>query len=319
MILNKMTKCLLIAATLLLTVGIGNAGEFAVYHIGNSLSGDLYRYFGKVGSRYETTQGNTYSWGYHFRPATVLTFIYAHPDAEKTTSVVDLTATSGGSRTNLAPWTTALPGKHWDVVTLQPHPATDQGPNLLSDNIAAINGMIAKARENPANASTRFYIYAAWTQVSTNDPNLFSRTYAASTIVRANPDRTPASASRDFIELLCDRVRQTHPEVGVIPVGEVLYTLDQMMQQGEFDQFSSINQLHRDIIHLNSVGQNLTAWTAYATIFQQSPVGLPYDKDGNKVVAPFSNVQDIDAHDLKLMQQTIWKIVKSMKRYTNVQ
>ncbi|MDD5674124.1 MAG: hypothetical protein PHC61_08180 [Chitinivibrionales bacterium] len=298
------------------------AGTFSVYHVGNSLTGDLFYDFKNVATRYEATQGNSYTWGLHFWAGHCLTIIYLHPDSTDGTGVqtaVGLTNTSSWAAANTVPWTTALPNNHWDVVTMQPFPAGDQGPNLLKDNIAAVNGMIAKAKLNNSNASTRFFIYGAWSEVTIADPGLFSRTYSAATIKLSNPDSTPGSTCRDFIEMLCDSVRKTNPDVSVIPVGEVLYALDQKMQNHEFNDFTSLIQFHRGNIHGNSAGQNVAAWTAYAVIFKKSPVGLANDSMPNGIDdAGYTNVQTINDHDKLLMQQTIWEVVTAMNKYTNV-
>ena len=295
------------------------ASVFSVYHIGNSLTGDLFYVFRFVGERYETTQGNSYIWGYHFRGATTLPFFYNHPYDTLMTSHTGLTANSPYGAGNDAPWPEVLPKSHWDVVTMEPFGfITDQGPNNLCDNIAAVNGMIDAARKNKSNAPTRFFIYSVWSVVSLTDPNLYSTAYTAATINKSDPRNSPAYNNRDFTELLCDSVRKTNPQVCMIPAGEALYAIDRKMQHGDFDNFTTINQLHRDIIHLNSVGQNIVAWTAYATIFRKSPVGLSVDSMGNGTAKEFKNVTEIDDHDKLIMQQTIWDVVVAMNKYTNV-
>ena len=294
------------------------AETFSVYHIGNSLSCDTYIAFRKVATDYEAAKGNIYSWGYHFRNGTGITWIYANPTPpplangkiDFTRSCVGQTATSPWPGTNLVPWPKALPGYHWDVVTMQPGSDTQIRTNLLTD-AAAINGMIDQARTRADNATTRFYIYAAWPGVKYGDVDSYARAYLATT-------QTDSTPSRKFVADLADCVRKTHPDVGVIPDGEVLYVLDEMMKAGKFQNFTSIQQLHRDGVHLNSVGQNIVSWTAFATIFKESPVGLPNGTRGNGIRAPFTNVTKVSPTDLKLMQQTIWEVVKQQGKYTNV-
>jgi hypothetical protein len=76
------------------------------------------------------------------------------------------------------------------------------------------------------------------------------------------------------------------------------------VRAGQFQGFNSIRQLHRDTVHLNSVGQNVASWTADATIFRESSVGLQNDALDNATVSPFTNVTAISPADLLLMQQT---------------
>lgn len=308
----------LFASTLTAIAASAAAGTFSAYHIGNSLSCDTYIALRKVATDYQTTKGNAYSWGFHFRNGTGITWIYANPTPppapdgkiDLTRSAVDQTATSSWPGSNLVPWPVALPGNHWDVVTIQPCFDSQVLTNLSTDT-NAINGMIAAAKARPDNASTRFFIYAAWPPVKYGDLESYKNAYLAPIVKGSLP-------TRKYVRELADSVRKTNSDVAVIPVGEVLYALDEMMRAGKFENFKSIQELHRDAVHLNSVGQNVAAWTAYATIFKQSPVGLPNDTRGNGGGPPFTNVTDISPADLKLMQQTIWDVVRKQGKYTNV-
>jgi len=294
------------------------AETFSAYYIGNSLSNDMYNAFRKFASDYQAARGGTYSWGFHFRNGTGLTWMFENPTPppapdgkiDFTRSAIGLDATSHGPASNLVPWPVALPGNHWDVVTMQP--ARDsKGPTNLATDMAAMNAMIAAAKTRPDNASTRFYVYAAWPPVEYGDPASYQRLYLA-------PAHDGSLPTRKFIADLADSVRKTNPSVAVIPVGEVLFALDEKMRAGKFEGFTSIQQLHRDAVHLNSVGENVAAWTAFATFFKKSPVGLPNETRGNGTVAPFTNVTALSAPDLQLMQQTIWDVVKQQGKYTNV-
>lgn len=296
----------------------GMAETFSAYHVGNSLSCDMYIAFRKTATAYQASKGDTYSWGFHFRNGTGITWMYANPTPppaangkiDPTRSAVGQTAVSLWPDSNLVPWPKALPGNHWDVVTVQPFHDTQVSTDLATDK-AAINGMIAAAKTRADNASTRFFIYAAWPAVKYGDLESYKNAYLATNMDGSMP-------TRKYITTLADSVRQTHPDVAVIPVGEVLYALDEMMKTGKFQNFTSIQQLHRDPIHLNSIGENVAAWTAYATIFKQSPVGLPNDTRANGLAAPFTNVTDVSPADLHLMQQTIWAVVNEQSKYTNV-
>jgi hypothetical protein len=291
---------------------------FAVYHVGNSLTGDMYNLFRKVATDYEVSKGNTYTYGVHFRSATGVTWMFNNPtpgpDAkekvDRTVSGIGLNATVGGPKTNAIPWTVALPGNHWDVVTMQPSSDTQMLTNLESDT-KAINGIIEATKKRADNADTRFFIYTPWPSVKYGELESYKNSYL-STVPN---DSLP---TRQFVIDLAEAVRKTNPGVGVIPAGEVLYVLDDMMRAGKFEHFKSIQELHRDRVHLNSVGQNVVSWVAYAVIFKQSPVGLSNHEVGNSLVKPFVNVTEISPADLKLMQQTIWDVVTQQSKYTNV-
>jgi hypothetical protein len=136
----------------------------------------------------------------------------------------------------------------------------------------------------------------------------------------SSPDQ-PGIASREYFRHVTDSVRQTNPSVAMIPVGEVFLALDDAMRAGQFEHFTSIRQFHRDVIHLNSAGQNVAAWIAYATIFKKSPIGLPNDIVPElPCIAPFENVTEISPADIKLMQEIVWSMVRSpeLRSYTGV-
>ena len=295
-------------------------GEFSVYHVGNSLTGDLVSQFRKIATPYEHSQGNTFQWGLHFRGATSLSFIYANPSAPRTSSIRAMNADGYTWKTvgddGFVPWTKALPENHWDAVTLQPW--QDDSKATLKSDTAAVNGMIAAAKARPDNASTRFYLYCAWTDTKYDDLDSFRKAFLTPT--PNNPDQL-AKPTRDYFRHLADAVRQTNPDVAMIPAGEVHVALDEKMQAGKFEHFSSVRQLHRDVIHLNALGANVAAWTAYAVIFKKSPVSLPANGlDKGTSQPPFENVTEISPADLKLMQETVWEVVTSgeLRSYTNV-
>lgn len=295
------------------------AGDVTAYHIGNSLTGDLTVEFPAVAESYEKAQGNTYLWALHFRPATSLTFMYSHPNDPKTASINSL---KGGNhvwqqtdKPGFLPWTKALPEHHWDIVTLQVWQDDDKA--TLKRDTEAVNGIIAATRQRADNATTRFFIYAPWTVSKFNELDSFTKAYTAPTA--KDPD-TLGVATRDYFRHVVDSVRKTNPDVALIPAGEVFVALDSKMRAGKFEHFTSVQQLHRDVIHLNSIGKNVAAWTAYAVIFKKSPVGLPNDIHADKEYPPFKNVTEVSPADLKLIQETIWELVTSpdLRGYTHV-
>ncbi|MEI8196956.1 MAG: DUF4886 domain-containing protein, partial [Phycisphaerae bacterium] len=264
-------------------------------------------------------QGKTYQFGVHFRPATALSYIYDNPTSPKSSSYATGPDQKGAWKNfdvaGFVPWTKALPEQHWDVVTLQPW--QDDSKATLQSDTAAVNGMIAAARKRADNASTRFFIYAAWTDVKYDEFDSYRKAFL--TPIPNNPEQL-AKPTRDYFRHVTDAVRKTNPGVAMIPAGEVLLALDDKMRAGKFEHFTSVQQLHRDVIHLNSVGKNVAAWTAYATIFKKSPVGLPNNKLPEKDYPPFHDVSEIAPADLKLMQETVWEVVTSpdLRGYTHV-
>ena len=292
--------------------------ELAVYHVGNSLTGDLWGNFSKIVTDRQKELGNSYCWQAHYRGATCLTYMFKNPEGPRTQSIgmlADYVWKNVGTA-GFVPWTTALPGRHWDIVTLQPW--QDDSRATLATEAEAINGMIAAARTRADNATTRFVIYAAWANTPFDNLNGFRDNFSKPT--PNSPDQL-MEATRDCFRHLTDEVRRTNPAVTMIPAGEVFLALDKKMQAGKFENFTSIRQLHRDVIHLNSAGCNVVAWTAYAVLFQKSPVGLPNNQTPSIDYPPFRNVMEMSPADQKLIQETIWETVTSpeLRGYTGVQ
>lgn len=310
-------RCLFILAVGVVTSSV-HAADFSVYHMGNSLTGDLLSKFRLVATSHLNAQGYNYKWGAHFRAAHGIAFMYANSMDPSTGSIMATNVEyHWGTRDKgtFVPWTKALPENHWDAVTLQPWP--DGSKPTLKTDTEAINAIIKMTRTRADNASTRFYIYAAWTDVKHNDFNSFRDAFLKST---ANKPDQPTEKTRDYYRHLADSVRQTNPDVGMIPVGEVHLALDERMKAGKFEHFTSVQQLHRDVIHANQIGAYVAAWTAYAIIFRKSPVGLPVILNPGKEYPPFKEVLDVSPADLKLMQETVWEVVNSpeLRSYTNL-
>ena len=294
------------------------AGDFSVYHIGNSLTGDLFSKFGSIAETYAKAQGQTSHWAAHYRGATSLTYMFQNPTGPRTSSLEKGSQWKNvdGKAAGFVPWSTALPGRHWDVVTLQPW--NDGTKATLKGDTDAVNAIIATTRTRADNASTRFFIYAPWTGVKYDDFDSFTKSFLEET--SDNPDQL-MKATRDYFRHVTDSVRRTNPDVGMIPVGEVHLALDEKMRAGKFEHLTGVRDLHRDVIHANQIGAYVAAWTAYAVIFKKSPVGLPITINPGKDYPPFKEVRDVSPADLKLMQETVWEVVNSpeLRGYTNME
>lgn len=298
--------------------------SLSTYHIGNSVCSDFIAWWPSLAAAYQRSIGGTFQFGQHFRSATALTNMYANPTLPGTQSFL---ATGLGDnrwwnvgQPGFVPWTKVLPNNRFDVVTLQPW--QDDSKATLQGDTDAINALIKITQSLSSNASTRFYVYAPWGDCIYDDLTNWANRYTTPT---ADTPGTLSVATRGYQRAVVRSVRKTNPQVGLIPAGEVLLALDVAMRAGRFQQFSSIQDLHRDIIHLNWVGQLAAAYTVYATIFQKSPVGLPNvvgdsKASTNNCIAPFTAPTSISAADLLLMQQIVWATVTSpeLQFYTGV-
>lgn len=269
----------------------------SAYHVGNSLSQDMWGIFPNLAAPYQQSLGSTYAWGDHFRSGTSITYLYNHP------------ADAANASWFPSAWNTALPGNRWDIVTLEPFPdSSTDSPATLATDTAAINGMIAAAKANPANASTRFFLYEAWPSVTYADLDSYGNNYLAAA---QNVSTQPGALSRSYFAYLIRSVHLANPAVAAIPVGEVFYALDVRMRAGQIPGFASVRDTHRDSLHLNAIGKNIAAWTTYATVFDKSPVGLP----NYYFAAAASPFQDVvaSAEAVAIIQQTVWDVVNQQK------
>lgn len=328
-------KCIsgLLAAAVVAVASSAVAGDFTSYHVGNSLTEDLRGWNSNMGFRklardyVEAQAPSKYSWGEHIRYGNPLNNIYANPG---TYTYTKLGYDHGPTVTNAASaqWNNALSGNHWDLVTFQPYPALDGNGNntsgsTLATDTSTINNWINLTRSRPDNSTTRFYIYAAWPRLPERaNATLTSNSSAyLNTTPRDYTDGQYSALSRVYWHALADRVRQTNPSVSVIPVGEVFNALDVKMQAGEFENplLASALDLHRDRSHTNAVGENVAAWTAYATVFKDNPYDMPFIYSDNTANNGYSTgpttLSDNDRH---LIQTTIWEVVTSNSDYTNV-
>ncbi len=327
------------------------AGDFTTYTMGNSLSGDLEYHFRSFANAYEVKQGSTYHWGQQFRPSTTLTYLHDNPtDAgldskgnpfdQVTQSAIGLDYTQGlpsnANSTRESKWDKALPENKWDAVIFEPYRSTAgaEAPYVctLGSDRALINDMIAKTRGAPGgvNASTRFFLYAAWPDWAYTEAPYTNAKYQSNfTATTENKPDQPGLLSRGYYQHLYNNVHADNPDVSisVIPVGEVFYAVSLLMDQGKLNasNLTSIQQLYRDGFHANFLGQDVIAWTAYATIFKSTPVGLDAGPSGLINSSPDINngytdlqTSSLTVEDKRLIQQTIWDVVTGNSAYTNV-
>ena len=86
----------------------------------------------------------------------------------------------------------------------------------------------------------------------------------------------------------------------MVPVGHVMYELNQRMKAGKVPGYTDIKQLFADGIHLNNVGSYVVGCTYFATLYKQNPKGLPS--------APYK-VED--AKVAAAIQDVVWKVVST--------
>src|SRR5690606_18496022 len=123
------------------------------------------------------------------------------------------------------------------------------------------------ARSGGLNGDTRFYVMTGWAQA------LEGADY--STRYLESYDGTRATSwTRDYYEQLMPLLQSGETPVGIIPVAEVLFELDQMAEAGLLPGVSDVDDCYNDPSHLTAIGNYASLMTIYATLYQQSPEGL---------------------------------------------
>jgi len=83
-------------------------------------------------------------------------------------------------------------------------------------------------------------------------------------------------------------------------LGHVMYELNQRMKAGQVPGYTHIKQLFADGIHLNNVGSYVVGCTYFATLYKESPKGLPGE--------PYKVT---DPKLAEVIQETVWNVVST--------
>jgi hypothetical protein len=279
-----------------------------VYYIGNSVT-DTIRYAPFV--QLAQSRGISVTWGRHMIPGAPLEWLYAHPN-------------DGFREEPFGGWPRALREFAWDVVSLQPFDRHLHGNNDHGEDVGDVPliGKLARlaAAKNP---DVQVYIYARWPRVTVAgksvpfDKNDFDPTKPGSGNDLSKVDDytqrwqakytggwDATNETRDYFETLLREVRQITPDlrkpVLLVPVGHTLADLHGQMKAGQIPGWTSIYQFYKDGIHLNEPGSYAVACVYFATLFKQSPDGLPS--------APYGTIAPALA---QAIQRTAWRVVRA--------
>lgn len=241
--------------------------------------------------------GRTLATGWHVKHGSPLHNIWGLADSVNSTN-----PTYGKFRD-------ALPGHAWDAVALQafykrPYQGFDW--STMQTDVDSALAFIDLTRENPANADTKFYVYASWPFLWTGKP--YQEAWGQATV---DDPTTKTSHTREYFRHLTNRLRAaTDAEVYLIPIPEVLDALDKKLQAGALPGFSGVGELmlDDDNLHLNAgLGHYTAGATVYATLFGESPAGLAqpdgcYEGGDQSLFTPEAYA---------LVHETVWEVVST--------
>lgn len=271
---------------ILLFISATAAGDSA-YFIGNSLTWDSQP---NGIAALAGDQGGQLTVGYHIRCSSSLETIAANPTDVCVTPVAAFGV-----------YGDALPGHHWDAVTIQPFPS--QGSTMI-DDLGVILDMIGLTRTGPGNTSTTFYLYQSWPGKGDY------QTRWDQAVVDA--DDTPTTAARQYYDHLIERVRAaTDATVYMIPVAEVLYEMDVRLRAGELPGYGSADDLYRDNTHMRlDIGRFTAGLTTYSVLTGTDPDGITRP-DGFYVEPNPALAVDLDDATYQFIWSTVRDVVNA--------
>ena len=220
-----------------------------VYSIGNSLTVDLSAI---VLDALTANEPDPLRVGFHAKCGSNLTSILADP-------------TFCLASDKFGQFPTALANNRFDAITIQPF-----NGSTIRQEVEATRQIVSQLRANPNNVNTRVLIYATWSQ------NFPSPTFLDTWKSTGATLDSPFDPTEEVYQLFMNELRVTVPEAELLPVGHTFYALADDLQQGLLPGLSSFNDLYRDYIHASDAGRYIADLTAYAVIYDKSPVGLGY-------------------------------------------
>lgn len=168
---------------------------------------------------------------------------------------------------------------------------------IYHNSTEAVTRLITQARA--ANPNLAFVLYETWHPLDDKGDWL----------ARIPEDR----AALWEPALLAPAIRAAGAPVHIIPAGTIIAELVREVEAtpGGIGGMTSRQDLFSDNIHLNDLGHYLVALAHYATLYRNSPEGLPYRllrADGSPADAPSPELA-------ARMQQVVWRVVTSSPLY----
>ena len=283
------------------TADVSSGQTKRVYMIGNSVTdGVNYNGFSTL-AQDPSGPGNTLIWARHMIPGSPLFLLWN----------ASVARSSGFVETPYGFPSDAFVNYEWDAITLQPFDR-----HLVNGDPVTGDGDVAQTVRYANLAKTKspnvqFYILGRYPRAANdnNDPaNDPASTGASWNALHTNAytggwDNT--NETRDYYEKLTAAATAANPTLNkpflMIPLGEVMYSLNNKMIAGQVPGYTKIWQFYADGIHLNSIGSYVNACTFYATIYKESPVGR---------IVP-SEYGDISPALALIIQQTTWEVVST--------
>jgi len=271
---------MLLAAIVLVApqVPAQDAKPLRVYFVGNSVTDTInYRALAELAK----SRGHQQIWGRHMIPGAPLQWIWEHPR-------------DGFQEQPFGHYPTALADHPWDVLSLQPF---DRHLDGQDGDLTMAKNFIDLAL--PKSPDLQVYVYARWPRQGKDD-------FDTAWLKKYTGGWDGTNETRDYFERLTRELRNTCPNlkrpVRMVPVGHVMYELNQRMKAGVVPGHKEIKDVFADGIHLNHVGYYVVGCTYFATLYRENPQGLPAE--------PY---QVTDPKLAEAIHDTVWKVVSTQE------
>jgi hypothetical protein len=208
------------------------------YMIGNSLTNDATPQSGILMLGRDI--GRYLSPGYHIRGSAPLNYFVAHPE--------DAEIAQGG------PWDEALPARARSFYTFQPYYSSLGFTSTLQSDIDSIR-TLSEAVESGRGAEGQRFIYFPWPSISDTGEDYQAFWNAEISVVVS----TPTVIAKAFQDALLSACREDDSRINLIPVGQVMNAVDVAARAGDLPGVATVNDLHRDGIHMGTAGRFIAA------------------------------------------------------------
>ena len=266
---------LAVALLCALAVACAQAKTNRVFFIGNSVT-DQVRY--DQLRQLAESRGHVQPWGRQMTPGAPL----------------DMLISTDGAFTQApyGPPTNALPYYDWDCISLQPFDRS------IDSDTNSITRFITLA--SPRNTNTQYYVYSRWMRTGNMLPD-YDTTWTTNAGTGSGGYNQEC---KDFFEKVMLALRplwltNLSKPIRIVPCGDVLYAMNQKMKAGRVPGLASITQVYADGIHFNDTGAYIVACTFFATMYKESPIGLPGSPYGINDPALAATIQT-----------TAWEVVR---------
>lgn len=168
-----------------------------------------------------------------------------------------------------------LPSGQYDTVVLT-EGVPRGGKELEAETVDYLGRFVGYIRQQRPDA--RIFLYVTWPHLTSGTPKASPQD--ANLPTRHLKWRERIDADQPMWERMVAAVNQKHPgtnPVRIIDGGKVLAAIDDEIRAGRIPEWSSIEQLFRDDIHINHYGKYVVSLSFYAALTGKTPVGAPSD------------------------------------------